>query len=139
MTTKELKEEITDLFDDVSFSHEHEDKLIGYAESCGRDVILLYLDINFFITKNPIEDINKFNNKSLYATGYEKSVVGYFKDSDNKYLLVHEKESILEEMSKEMEPDEALEFYEYNIVGAYIENGPIYATINWSNILINKE
>lgn len=62
----------------------------------------------------------------LYPTGFENAVIGVDSRTGNLILSVRK---IIDQLVQEdeIDEDEALEHYEYNMSGAYVgENGPIY-------------
>ena len=57
---------------------------------------------------------------------YEQAIIG---QDDASLRIVYSADKIIEILSEEMTPEEAEEFYEYNILGAYMgEMTPIYVS-----------
>ena len=57
---------------------------------------------------------------------YEQAIIG---QDDASLRVVYSANKIIEILSEEMTPEEAEEFYEYNILGAYMgEMTPIYVS-----------
>ena len=57
---------------------------------------------------------------------YEQAIIG---QDDASLRVVYSADKIIEILSEEMTPEEAEEFYEYNILGAYMgEMTPIYVS-----------
>lgn len=57
---------------------------------------------------------------------YERAIIG---QDDASLRVVYSADKIIEILSEEMTPEEAEEFYEYNILGAYMgEMTPIYVS-----------
>ena len=57
---------------------------------------------------------------------YEQAIIG---QDDASLRIVYSANKIVEILSKEMTPEEAEEFYEYNILGAYMgDMTPIYVS-----------
>ena len=55
---------------------------------------------------------------------YEQAIIG---QDDASLRVVYSRDKIIDILSEEMTPEEAVEFYEYNILGAYMgEMTPIY-------------
>jgi hypothetical protein len=133
-----LKEYLMELDPCIEFDKENEDKLIGYAERFGCELIPLYQGINAFLTKTPEEAIASATSLSKDVcefTGLNDSIVGYVVLENDKVALLHDKEILLEklieeyEQSDEMEEDEdysyytmAIEYYDYNIIGTGLSN-----------------
>lgn len=126
---KEFFEFILDCGVEISNDYIKDDNfhnLIGIASNFDSS-FPLYLNVNFFPSQNSIEDISKFNEKALFISSYEESLVGYYKGEEGKYLLVHDEEKVIQKLIEE----EAYEYFQYNISGAYYENGPIFCKINY--------
>ena len=57
---------------------------------------------------------------------YEQAIIG---QDDASLRVVYSADKIIEILSEEMTPEEAEEFYEYNILGAYMgDMTPIYVS-----------
>ena len=57
---------------------------------------------------------------------YEQAIIG---QDDASLRIVYSANKIVEILSEEMTPEEAVEFYEYNILGAYMgDMTPIYVS-----------
>ena len=57
---------------------------------------------------------------------YEQAIIG---QDDASLRIVYSADKIIESLSEEMTPEEAEEFYEYNILGAYMgDMTPIYVS-----------
>ena len=55
---------------------------------------------------------------------YEQAIIG---QDDASLRIVYSRDKIIDILAEEMTPEEAVEFYEYNILGAYMgEMTPIY-------------
>ena len=55
---------------------------------------------------------------------YEQAIIG---QDDASLRVVYSRDKIIDILAEEMTPEEAVEFYEYNILGAYMgEMTPIY-------------
>ena len=73
---------------------------------------------------------------AMIADGYNDCIIGCIPE---KRILVYDRDAIIEKLAKgspswETEPDEAyqeaVEFFEYNISGAYVgENTPLYVSL----------
>jgi hypothetical protein len=52
-------------------------------------------------------------------------------------VVVYDRDKILEQLRKELTPEEAVEYFEFNILGAYVgEKTPIFLTFK-DNLLLN--
>ena len=57
---------------------------------------------------------------------YEQAIIG---QDDASLRVVYSRDKIIDILAEEMTPEEAVEFYEYNILGAYMgEMTPIYVS-----------
>ena len=66
-----------------------------------------------------------FDEEYIIADGFDKAIIGVW---DGK--VVYSRPKILEILSKDMSYEEAIEFFDFNIEGAYIgKNTPIYIEI----------
>lgn len=130
---QELKEHLLELDENIKFDDANEDKLIGYAERFACEIIPLYNGVNTFLS-NPDEAINSamaISDKVCLFPDLSYSVVGYIVLEQGGVALLHDKEVILNSIAEEyekygMDIDEdenesyysnALEWYEYNIIG----------------------
>jgi hypothetical protein len=65
----------------------------------------------------------------LKADGYDDCILGYDYQWDGNIRLIYSVKKILNKLSKEdwMTPDEAIEYFEFNMRGAYVgEKTPIW-------------
>lgn len=129
---QEIKERLLEYDPCIELLDEHEDKLIGYAERFGCQFIPLYKGVNTFLCKNhkkAVEAATKLSDRVCNFDGLESSCIGYVILDDGQVALLHDKEKLIEELAKEyeesdMEIDEddsyysqALQWYDYNIIG----------------------
>lgn len=77
-----------------------------------------------FINENVMKNILENYEDLLIADGYDDAIIGV----STKEIVIYSIPKILEILVKDgMDEDEALEFFEYNIEGAYVgEKTPIY-------------
>jgi hypothetical protein len=65
-------------------------------------------------------------NKTLYADGLEKALIGVGTQF-NKQIAVYSKAKVLDILQKFMSLEEAEEYFDYNIAGAYVgEHTPVF-------------
>lgn len=69
--------------------------------------------------------------ESLFADGFEEAVIGIVERFNSEPLVLYDKEKCLDILvSQNMTRDEALEFFEYNVIGAWVGEGtPCFATL----------
>ncbi len=86
------------------------------------------------LTKTPsshekiLEWIDETFDVVIYPTGFEDCIVGVAEKFGGPPVAVLDIEKMLTKLEKEgMSHDEALEYFEYNILGAYVgEQTPVY-------------
>lgn len=130
---EELKESLMEMDPCIKFDENNDDKLIGYAERFGCELIPMYQGVNTFLIKDSvkvIEEVSNLTDKALVFDGLNNSIVGYIVLEQGGVAILHDKELLLNNLASEyeksgMEIDEefesyysnALEYYEYNIIG----------------------
>ena len=69
----------------------------------------------------------------LFCDGYDDAIIG-LGQSFNTYKVIYDRNKILATLEKEMTEEEAVEFFEFNIIGAYVgESTPIF-TVDLSHL-----
>ena len=64
--------------------------------------------------------------KSLIADGYDKAILGIGQQS-NKHFIIYDKEKVLQILMQDMTREDAVEFFDFNIVGSYVgELTPVF-------------
>jgi hypothetical protein len=129
---KELKEQLLELDPCIQFDDSNDDKLIGYAERFGCELIPMYEGVNTFLIKDPdetIEEVSKLTDKAVLFDDLKESIIGYIVLEQGGVAILHDKEILLNNLGLEyaadgMEIDEddsyysqALQWYDYNIIG----------------------
>lgn len=73
--------------------------------------------------------LNEVDDSFLLADGLDDALIGYVTVFNNSVAL-YDRAKVIEILMKEMDQEEAEEFFEFNIQGAYVgENTPAFATI----------
>ena len=63
----------------------------------------------------------------LFADGFDEAIIGVAERIGMEPVVAYDTNKIIEILSREMTEDEAVEFFEFNILGAYMgERTPIY-------------
>jgi len=143
-TREAVKEYLLELDPCIKLDEENEDKLIGYAERFGGSIIPMYDGINTFLIDDMdhlIKHVNMFNSRAMKADGFEDTLIGYM-NIDGYTIYLHDREKMLQKLVKEYEEDPmceedegysyytmAIEYYEFNIIGAYMEGVPAFAVM----------
>ena len=71
------------------------------------------------------ETIEGINPEAMFADGFDHALMGYSSDAKAIYSADQIVETLVERDG--MTPDEAIEFFDFNIAGAYVgEYTPIY-------------
>lgn len=127
-----LKEQLMEIDPCIVFDDKNEDKLIGYAERFGCQIIPLYENVNTFLFSDPEESISeaaKLSDKVCLFDDLKSSIVGYVIFGENHVAILHDKEVLLDNMSKEFEDSgmgideddsyysQAYQYYDYNVIG----------------------
>tara|TARA_R110000824_G_scaffold6213_2_gene28750 strand:+ start:7213 stop:7452 length:240 start_codon:yes stop_codon:yes gene_type:complete len=56
----------------------------------------------------------------LLADGFEEAVIGYIDRMNEPRVVVYDREKCIDILSKDMDRDEAEEYFEYNVAGSYM-------------------
>jgi len=80
--------------------------------------------------KNGFVDVlAEVDSEILIADGFDDAIIGYVERFDGAYAL-YDKAKVIDILKKDMSEEEAIEYYAYNIIGAYMgEHTPAFATI----------
>lgn len=139
-----IKRDILEQFEDVKFLPGKDKLLIGYAEMFGNDCIPLYKGLNYIpctSASEAIEKIQYVNKKARTADGFDKCLIGHLKLDSGDIVLLYDKEAVIDQMKSEFLKDKslyeneedaeigALEFYDFNILGAYMDGIPAFALL----------
>ena len=84
--------------------------------------------------KNAFKDIiAEGDSEILIADGFDDAILGYVERlGENGYqtYALYDKEKVIKMLENDMTREEAVEYFEYNILGAYVgEYTPAFATI----------
>jgi hypothetical protein len=69
------------------------------------------------------KEIEELNPAALFIDGMDDAIVGYAVQWGSPPLAVYDRERIIEILAKDMSPEEAEEFFEFNIECAYVGPG----------------
>lgn len=81
---------------------------------------------------NSIEDIKnkiaELNPEALFADGFDSAIIGYSRRINLDYVVCYSYNKCVDILiSQNMTEEEALEYMEFNVVGAYVgESTPIF-------------
>lgn len=83
------------------------------------------------LTENFLEYISEINPEALYPTDLKEAVIGMVERFGRDPLILIDKTKVLEIYQKRdgMTPEDAIEFFEFNVLGAWVGEGtPCYMT-----------
>lgn len=62
----------------------------------------------------------------LFADGFDNAIIGLIRSYD-EYKILYDTEKVLKILSENMTEEEAVEFFEFNIIGSYMgKNTPAF-------------
>ena len=131
-----------DCDNEVKIVEELKDKIVGIAEHFNNRLIVLYDGVNYFSKENT--NSSTLSPGARECDGFEDCHCGYLlgpfgKDGWGRTILVYDKEKMISKLiesykedGEEEDPDYsfytmAIEHYEYNIVGGYMDGVPAFA------------
>lgn len=63
-------------------------------------------------------------DKTLFADGFEDCVIGYFRRCGQPIVIAYDAERCIDKLVGDgMEREEAIEYFEFNVVGAWVGDG----------------
>ena len=67
---------------------------------------------------------------AMKADGFDHAVIGTVERCGQTAVILYDKHKVLQKLMKEMPFEDAVEYLEYNILGAYVGEGtPAFATL----------
>lgn len=78
-----------------------------------------------------LEELSEINPEALQADGWDEAFIGYVERAGQLPTACYSKDKIIElSMQDGVSREQALEYFEYNIVSAYVgEFTPFYLTV----------
>lgn len=71
------------------------------------------------------------NNEFMLMDGYDDCVIGVIERFGQPPIVCYDKEKVLEKLSKDMSYEDAIEFFEFNQLGAWVgDSTPCFLTID---------
>jgi len=79
------------------------------------------------------EDIAEIDSEVLFADGFDDAILGLAERCGMDTVVAYDTDKVIEMlMSQGMDDTEAREYFDYNIVGAYVgEKTPIFIRKDW--------
>lgn len=77
------------------------------------------------------ELLSQYNEDILFADGYDDCIVGIAEQFGRPAVAVYDKLKLIQRLVEDgMTDEEASEYFDYNIIGAYVgESTPVFVTI----------
>lgn len=81
--------------------------------------------------KQIIERISEINPDALFADGFDQAIIGYTQNGKSPVVAVYDVEKCIVILTSSGMPlKEAVEYFEYNVLGGYFgENDPIFVSL----------
>ena len=64
--------------------------------------------------------ISEFNEEALLLDGYDEAIIGIAARCGQEAVVAYDEDKIIEILMRDMDNEEACEFYHFNIAGAYV-------------------
>ena len=75
--------------------------------------------------------LDEFAEGAIILDDFDDCIIGISEQFGEGNRIVYSKEMIIKKLCEEMSEEEALEYYDYNILGGYFgEQNPIFLTIS---------
>jgi hypothetical protein len=80
---------------------------------------------------NKKQIISDLNNEAMFADGFDDAIIGFVSHPLTGYIACYDTDKCIDILMDEgMTESEAHEYFEYNVLGAYVgENTPCFAII----------
>ena len=76
---------------------------------------------------NKRKEISSYYDGLLFADGFDEAIIGVAERIGMEPVVAYDTNKIIEILSREMTEDEAVEYFEFNILGAYMgERTPVF-------------
>jgi hypothetical protein len=75
--------------------------------------------------------LDEFAEGAIILDNFDDCIIGISEQFGEGNRIVYSKDMIIKKLSEEMSEEEALEYYDYNILGGYFgEQNPIFLSIS---------
>ena len=91
---------------------------------------------NGVITVDKMEWIESFNEEALTADGFDDAIIGIGERCGQPSLVAYDRDKCIQVLMDRdgMDYEEAVEFFDFNVAGAWVgENTPMFITL-WQNV-----
>ena len=73
------------------------------------------------------EELSEEYGDLLFADGFDDAIIGVAERIGMEPVVAYDTDKIIEILSRDMTEEEAIEYFDFNIIGAYVgERTPIY-------------
>lgn len=73
------------------------------------------------------EELSAYHDDLLFADGFDEAILGVAERIGMEAVVAYSTPKIIEILAREMTEDEAIEYFEFNILGAYVgERTPVF-------------
>jgi|TARA_R100000664_G_C2746759_1_gene134391 hypothetical protein len=73
------------------------------------------------------ESVKEYNEEALLADGFDDAIIGMCLQFGQLPVVAYDYEKCIQILMKDMTRDEALEYFEFNVINAYMGiNTPVY-------------
>jgi hypothetical protein len=75
------------------------------------------------------DEINELAEGAILLDGFDDCIIGITEEFGNGPRILYSKEKIINKLMEDMSEEEALEYFDFNIIGGYFgEQNPIFLT-----------
>ena len=75
------------------------------------------------------EELSAYHDDLLFADGFDDAILGVAERIGMEAVVAYSTPKIIEILAREMTEDEAIEYFEFNILGAYVgERTPVFVS-----------
>lgn len=79
------------------------------------------------------EQLEQLNPNALVADGFDEALIGVLHRPGKPPVACYDRGKILDMLEADMPYEEAIEHFEFNIIGAYVgEATPVFADVRWT-------
>jgi hypothetical protein len=73
------------------------------------------------------DELSAYHDDLLFADGFDEAILGVAERIGMDAVVAYSTPKIIEILAREMTEDEAIEYFEFNILGAYVgERTPVF-------------
>lgn len=77
-----------------------------------------------------VDYMAEINPEALFADGFDDCIIGVCEVFGRPPLVAYDRNKVIKKLMNDMTIEEAEEYFEYNILGAWVgENTPVYVNV----------